>query len=71
MELVKGNMDAGMNETTGNKTKDLSAEISKALAPYLKEGVDAAKVSQEVEVAMIRFGSRTVTDFLLNKFRSL
>ena len=72
MELVKGNAEAVANGTeTVTKTTDVSTVVQKTLAPYLRDGVDAAKVVQEVEVALIKFGSRKATDFLLQKFNSL
>lgn len=72
MELVKGNVVAEAEGTvTMIKTKDVSTTVCEVLAPYLKDGVNAAEVVQKVEIALIKYGSRKATDFLLRKFNEL
>jgi hypothetical protein len=72
MELVKENSGTATTGTElATKSKDVSAALQRVLAPHLKEGTDLAMVTEQVEIALIKYGSRKVTDFLLAKFNSL
>jgi hypothetical protein len=70
MELVKGTGTV-TEETYKNVIlpKDLVATMREVLTPYLREGIDAAQVAQEVEIALLKSGSRKVTEFLMRKFK--
>ena len=42
--------------------------LERVLTPYLKEGTDISTVIQQVEVEMVKEGSKQFTQFIMKKF---